>query len=254
MAEIDGVDTQPADGTGRGAEVPMHVDLHHHWRTHIRIHIPVITDPKVLFTCGDETVHMAPGECWIFDSFRFHRVENGWTERRVHLVLDTVRRNAAQADRHGTGGSRGRTGIFVAGHEAEGRAQVRAVQRPADHVLGDPLPRRLHLRPGRRGSARPRPSERIDASRTRGAVWAQFGPTAHGVPAYRRLLAECRAEILQPANKDVMLTNEAFLTNVIESADLAPRLHPRPSSGNVVASVPRQRFAQVGEQGLERAR
>ena len=68
----------------------MHVDLHYHWRTHIRIHIPVITDPKVLFTCGDETVHMAPGECWIFDSFRFHRVENGWTERRVHLVLDTV--------------------------------------------------------------------------------------------------------------------------------------------------------------------
>ena len=44
----------------------------------------------VEFTCGGETVHMARGECWVFDSFRWHRVENGWTERRVHLVLDTV--------------------------------------------------------------------------------------------------------------------------------------------------------------------
>jgi len=77
-------------GLGPGAQVPVHVDARYHWRTHLRIHIPIITNPKVLFTCGDETIHMAAGECWLFDSFRWHRVENNWTERRVHLVLDTV--------------------------------------------------------------------------------------------------------------------------------------------------------------------
>ena len=77
-------------GLGPGAEVPEHVDSHYHWRTHLRIHVPIITSPKVEFTCGGETVHMAQGECWLFDSFRWHEVHNRGTERRVHLVLDTV--------------------------------------------------------------------------------------------------------------------------------------------------------------------
>jgi aspartyl/asparaginyl beta-hydroxylase (cupin superfamily) len=73
-----------------GAQVPVHVDLHYYWRTHFRLHIPVITNPGVLFTCNDETVHMAAGECWLFDSFALHNVQNRGTERRVHLVLDTA--------------------------------------------------------------------------------------------------------------------------------------------------------------------
>ena len=77
-------------GLAPGAEVPPHVDLNYYWRTHIRIHIPVVTNPQVEFTCEDETVHMSEGECWIFDSFRPHRVRNGGKDKRVHLVLDTV--------------------------------------------------------------------------------------------------------------------------------------------------------------------
>ena len=77
-------------GLGVGAEVPPHVDCHYYWRTHLRIHIPVITNLGVEFTCGEETVHMKPGECWVFDSFRRHEVHNRGTEKRVHLVLDTV--------------------------------------------------------------------------------------------------------------------------------------------------------------------
>src|SRR5690349_12308421 len=41
-----------------GADVPSHIDTHHYWRTHLRIHIPIITNPDVSFTCGDESVHM----------------------------------------------------------------------------------------------------------------------------------------------------------------------------------------------------
>ena len=82
--------TKPADGPcGRAPKCPPHVDSHYYWRTHLRIHIPVITNPGVEFTCGGETVHMAAGECWVFDSFRGHEVHNRGSEQRVHLVLDT---------------------------------------------------------------------------------------------------------------------------------------------------------------------
>ena len=247
MAEIDGVWTRSRlMGLGAGAEVPMHVDSHYHWRTHIRIHIPVITDPKVLFTCGDETVHMAPGECWIFDSFRFHRVENGWTERRVHLVLDTVMTESlrklidtAQAD------PAAEPGFLSPGTRPKAELKFEQFNAP---LIMSPWEIRCHAAfifgQAAEDPRVPALRERIDRfADAWGAVWAQFGPTAHGVPAYRRLLAECRAEILQPANKDVMLTNEAFLTNVIESLIFGPALAPTPVSGNVVASVPRQRFA-----------
>ena len=91
MAEIGGVwGRSRFMGLAAGAEVPLHIDINYYWRTHLRIHIPVITNPDVLFTCGDETVHMKPGECWIFDSFRWHEVHNKGGEQRVHLVLDTV--------------------------------------------------------------------------------------------------------------------------------------------------------------------
>ena len=77
-------------GLEPGAVVPHHVDVHYYWRTHLRIHIPVITNPAVKFTCDGKTVHMAAGECWLLDSFYPHSVENLGTELRTHLVLDTV--------------------------------------------------------------------------------------------------------------------------------------------------------------------
>jgi hypothetical protein len=70
--------------------VPKHVDTHYYWRTHWRIHIPAITNPDVTFICGPESVHMRAGECWLFDSFRWHTVQNAGSAQRVHLVLDTV--------------------------------------------------------------------------------------------------------------------------------------------------------------------
>src|SRR4051794_34881662 len=41
-------------GLEAGAVVPEHVDIHYYWRTHLRIHIPVITNEKVAFTCAGE--------------------------------------------------------------------------------------------------------------------------------------------------------------------------------------------------------
>ena len=77
-------------GLEAGAVVPEHVDAHYYWRTHLRVHIPVITNPEVAFTCAGKTVHMQPGECWLLDSFYKHEVANRGSELRIHLVMDTV--------------------------------------------------------------------------------------------------------------------------------------------------------------------
>ena len=77
-------------GLGPGAEVPAHCDINYHWHGRVRIHVPVITWPEVIFHCHDQAVHMAAGEAWIFDNWKIHRVVNPTSELRVHLVADTV--------------------------------------------------------------------------------------------------------------------------------------------------------------------
>lgn len=72
-----------------GVDVPEHADINHHWHTRVRLHIPVFTEPAVRFHCDGDTVHMAAGEAWIFDNWRRHRVENGASRDRIHLVADT---------------------------------------------------------------------------------------------------------------------------------------------------------------------
>lgn len=244
MAELGGVWTRSRlMGLGPGAEVPTHLDAHYHWRTHMRIHVPIITDPKVLFTCGADTVHMAPGECWLFDSFRWHRVENGWTERRVHLVLDTVMTPALQA-------------LVDA---ARGNAETR-------YLTPDAAPRELHFEqfnaPGVmshweiRGHVNfiwshvadhpnvPLIRDRLDRfADAWAAVWAECGSSPAGIPAYRKLLAECRIEVAQLANDEVQLRSEYLVRNVLDSLIFIPALAPLPATGNVLSSRPRQLFA-----------
>lgn len=77
-------------GLGPGTEVPPHRDVNYHWYKRVRIHIPIVTDPAVIFYCGDRQVHMGAGETWIFDSWKKHRVQNNWNENRIHLVIDTA--------------------------------------------------------------------------------------------------------------------------------------------------------------------
>ncbi|MEO8669841.1 MAG: aspartyl/asparaginyl beta-hydroxylase domain-containing protein [Tahibacter sp.] len=72
------------------AEVSAHVDVDYYWREHVRIHVPIVTQPDVLFHCGDRAIHMAAGECWIFDTWRMHRVINSAHQARIHLVADSV--------------------------------------------------------------------------------------------------------------------------------------------------------------------
>jgi Sulfotransferase family/Aspartyl/Asparaginyl beta-hydroxylase len=72
------------------AEVSPHIDQAYYWAERMRVHVPIITQPGVRFHCGEAVIHMAAGECWIFDTWRLHRVHNDGDSARVHLVADTV--------------------------------------------------------------------------------------------------------------------------------------------------------------------
>ena len=71
-------------------ELGVHVDTNYYWWHHLRLHVPVQTTPDVVFQAGDESVHMAAGEVWVFDTWQRHRVDNPASSPRIHLVVDTV--------------------------------------------------------------------------------------------------------------------------------------------------------------------
>jgi uncharacterized protein (TIGR03032 family) len=72
------------------AEATAHVDVNYYWLRHARVHVPVVTNPGVRFVVGDAETNMAPGETWVFDTWRRHNVLNPAESRRIHLVIDTV--------------------------------------------------------------------------------------------------------------------------------------------------------------------
>jgi hypothetical protein len=72
------------------AEAVPHTDTNYYWAQRVRVHVPIVTVPQVRFQCGGREVHMAAGECWIFDTWRRHNVLNPDPRPRIHLVSDTV--------------------------------------------------------------------------------------------------------------------------------------------------------------------
>lgn len=219
MAELGGVwGRSRLMGLGIGAEVPEHVDAHYHWRTHLRIHVPVITNPQVEFTCGGETVHMAPGECWVFDSFRWHEVHNRGDERRVHLVLDTV------VTEH-------LWDLIDAAQSGAGETKmVRPGDRPPEPLLFEqvnapkvmsPWEVRCHLA-FIAEQVEPHPEleavmKRLDRfSDGWAALWARFGTSEAGLADYRELAARARADVDSLGGKQISLRNELDVSFVLD--------------------------------------
>lgn len=206
-------------GLGPGGEVPIHVDTNYYWRTHIRVHIPVSTNSQVDFTCGDQTVHMAAGECWIFDTFRKHRVENRGQEQRVHLVLDTVggerlwdlidaaRRDGAAAEQ-----------VLI--EPGKGSGAPMAFEQHNFPKLMSPWELRTHFDEllDRAGE-----DPRLDAVRRRldrlaagwAGAWARFEAADEGLPAYRQLMASCRMDLERIGGHGIQLRNGRPLYDVL---------------------------------------
>ncbi|MCY7281577.1 MAG: aspartyl/asparaginyl beta-hydroxylase domain-containing protein [Sphingomonas bacterium] len=217
-------------GLAPGARVPRHVDIHYYWRTHLRIHIPIITNPGVTFTCGGETVHMAPGESWIFDSFQLHEVHNDGAEKRVHLVLDTV------------GGERLWDLIEAANDLAEPppspwmphrdtppRLAYERVNQPR---IMSPWEIRCHVD---YLSEHVVPSPQLAPVMTRvekflsawQAAWSQYGEANAGRTIYRPLIAATRADLAAMDCGGILLRNEAPLDQALDALIFSRALaHP----------------------------
>jgi aspartyl/asparaginyl beta-hydroxylase (cupin superfamily) len=56
----------------------------------VRLHIPIITDPRIDFFVNNRKVVMNEGECWYINFNLPHRVYNNSDIDRVHLVIDCV--------------------------------------------------------------------------------------------------------------------------------------------------------------------
>src|SRR5262249_18049726 len=74
---------------GAGARIREHTDLNLGYEDEeIRMHIPVATNPQAEFFLKGERVLMNSGECWYLNFNLPHRLYNGGTTDRVHLVID----------------------------------------------------------------------------------------------------------------------------------------------------------------------
>ncbi len=201
-----------------GADVPIHIDVHYHWRTHRRLHIPVITNPGVLFTCNNETVHMEAGECWLFDSFSLHKVQNQGSDRRIHLVLDTVggQKLWDLVDAASTGDLReaaiwdGRAAQPLA-FEQFNRPKVMSpweMQQHIDYVLDHAPPE------AREGLL----AKRLDRFVTGwNAAWSQFETSDEGLPTYHALIQQMRKELGSLNAQQIKLQNEQGLGFVLDA-------------------------------------
>ncbi|UVO52269.1 aspartyl/asparaginyl beta-hydroxylase domain-containing protein [Sphingomonas sp. SUN019] len=192
-----------------GSVVPPHVDTNFYWRRHIRIHVPIITTPQVSFTCRQQTVHMAPGECWMFDTFSHHNVRNDSAEARVHLVMDTVggERLWDMVERAAAGEP------AVAIPAGAGRAEDMAFEGLNDASVMSPWELAHHVR-FIADHARPDPRlamvlKRLDrfVAAWRG-IWAQHGADAAGFADYRRLLQALDDDLPGLGGQQLLLRNQ----------------------------------------------
>lgn len=228
MAELAGVwGRSRLMGLDPDAEVPPHVDVHYYWRTHLRIHIPIITNPGVTFTCGTSAVHMEPGECWVFDSFRVHDVQNKGEDRRVHLVLDTVPTerlwDLVDAAR------RGDSETFLLEPGTRKPEPLLFENFNAPKVMS-PWEIRCHVayiaEHAKRGPALDELLAKLDRfADAWAALWSHYEAADQGVGAYWQLLKHSRGEI-RPCAEAVELDNELTFYDALEQSVFVMALFP----------------------------
>lgn len=195
------------------AEVTRHVDQGYYWAERVRVHVPIVTQPTVRFECGDQAINMAAGECWIFDTWRLHRVHNDDDRSRIHLVVDTVGGPAfwdlamrGRTRRDANDGWQARKVVPEPGRIPDiafERVNVPAVMSPWElkHLFGVlfddalPHPRLRHVQ-----------LLTAQFARTWQGLWSQHGDGGDGLPAFREALKHYRAEV-EPAAHGLQLGN-----------------------------------------------
>lgn len=233
-----------------GAEVKLHADQGYYWTERVRVHVPVVTQPTVSFECGGSVINMAAGQCWIFDTWRLHRVLNDDSRSRIHLVCDTV------------GGERfwdmvdvGKV-VGVAAEPADWRPRqiefdpgaapdIRfesynlptvmspwELKRHLDFLLDEMVPT---------AQTEPLRLQVANLYRAWRALWAGNADSANAVPEYRRLLVNFLAKV-QPMVGGARLRNElpmqAALTIMVARAAMVDDAVSAARQGGPVRQAP----------------
>jgi hypothetical protein len=202
------------------AEVNRHADQGYYWTERVRVHVPIVTQPTVRFECGDAATHMAAGECWIFDTWRQHRVVNDATQARIHLVCDTVGGGrfwqlVAQGRPHDASKASWRPAVVEPG-DGSGDLRCERVNIP---VVMTPWELNSHF--GLLFSdAIPHPQLALVRHSAMRLVqqwqglWAAYGDHEDGHALFRETLRRFFDEI-KPASPQLRLRNELLLYNVM---------------------------------------
>jgi hypothetical protein len=223
------------------AEVNEHADVNYYWRERMRIHVPIITQPTVSFHCGPETVHMAAGECWVFDTWSLHRVINDQTHARVHLVADTV---------GGDGLLRllafGRSPAMAKPPNWAPRLIAFAGQAPQleFETLNTPrvmspweLKEHINFLLSEASPGQARVTEVMRAAgpflhRWR-ALWSAHGEAEIAWPRYRALLSQFVRDLQSVSAQDVLLVNEVDFLTTLQSMVLSVALADQKSASDL---------------------
>ena len=230
------------------AEVSPHVDVNYYWRERVRVHVPIVTQPTVRFSCGGAQVNMRAGECWIFDTWRPHHVVNDHAHARIHLVADTVGgarfwdhvRNARPHDRDLPSWAPrlirpNPAGAPALDFESENLPLVMTPWEVRSHIAflfseANPHP---NLQPVHDALAA--------FTRQWHALWSCHGVQRAGWPHLRRLLDETRAGIVaMPAAGEMSLRNGIRLTDALDAWIFDVAVADRRSTGDPEVRRPAQ--------------
>ncbi len=218
------------------AEVTEHADVNYYWRDRMRVHIPIVTQPTVSFHCGDATVHMAAGECWVFDTWSLHRVINDATRARIHLVADTVGEQACclcwrRGAHRELPSPPGWAPRLIAPTGVAQNLQFETVNVPK---VMSPWELREHFNFLLAEAA---PNQPIAAmvARLAGpflhkwrALWSAYGEAEEGWPQYRALISQFIRELKAVRADDLLLVNEVDFFDTFSSMVLSVALSDKP--------------------------
>ena len=70
--------------------IPAHIDWGFSLEVPHRVHIPIITDPDVLFGAGESTINMKVGKAYEINNSQMHWVANKSDINRVHMIIDVI--------------------------------------------------------------------------------------------------------------------------------------------------------------------
>lgn len=219
-------------------EATLHTDINYYWVHRTRVHIPIVTYPEVDFICGQTTVNMPAGECWIFDTWRQHNVLNRRPEPRIHLVCDTVGTVefwdlVDQGIRPGTAafGQPSQADVLAFDASRKDSLAFEAVNFPVVMTPGEQqsLVEWLFGQIAPSVTATEVAKVRLKMTeflRRWRSLWAQFGTAPAGFSAYRAALTAIDAELL-PWDKLIPLRNKSDLVDCLRNILFRPALNPQ---------------------------